>query len=92
MLIIMLYVIIDKFIVVFNKVPRKIKAIIVSKKYVLEDSISHMSPHDNVCIECTLLGDLGIPMLNYTDALFKKHCVTRFIGKSKQNLVVDNIS
>ena len=77
---------------VFNEVPRKIKAMVVSKKYVLEDNISHMSPHDNVCIECTLLGYLGVPMANYTEALFKKHCIIRFIGKSKQNLVVDNIS
>ena len=78
--------------VVFTKIPRKIKAILVSKKYVLEDNVSHMSAHDNVCIECTLLGDLGLPVVNYTDALFQKHCVIRYIGKSKHNLVVDNLS
>ena len=57
---------------IYGELPTKIKAIIVHKKLIIEDNISLMSPHDNVCIECTLLGDLGLPMQNYTEALFKK--------------------
>ena len=51
-----------------------------------------MSQNDNVCIECTLLGDLGKVMKNYKNALFQKNCLIRHIGKSKNNLVVDNLS
>ena len=78
--------------VVYDEFPKKIKALIVIKKFIMEDDVQHRSPHDNVCLECTLLGDLGEPMAMYTEALFKKHCVMRYIGKSKNNLVVDNLS
>ena len=44
---------------VYVELPRKIKAIIVHKKYIIEQDLSFISQHDNVCIECTLLGNLG---------------------------------
>ena len=65
---------------------------IVQKKYIMEDNVSQVSQHENVCIECTLLGELGNPIENYNDALFNKMCIIRHIGKSKNNLVVDNLS
>ena len=78
--------------VVYSELPKKIKAIIIEKKYVLEDNVSYVSPHDNICIECTILGDFGEPMEKYKNALFHKNCVIRHIGKSAMNLIVDNIS
>ena len=78
--------------VVYSELPKKIKAIIIEKKYVLEDNVSYISPHDNICIECTILGDFGEPMEKYKNALFHKNCVIRHIGKSAMNLIVDNIS
>ena len=77
---------------VYVELPRKIKAIIVQKKYIIKQNLSFMSQNDNVCIECTLLGDLGKVMKNYKNALFQKNCLIRHIGKSKNNLVVDNLS
>ena len=77
---------------VYVELPRKIKAIIVHKKYIIEQNLSNISQHDNVCVECTLLGDYGNVIEKYNKALFTKHCVTRHIGKSKNNLVVDNLS
>ena len=77
---------------VYVELPRKIKAIIVHKKYIIEQNLSNISQHDNVCVECTLLGDYGNVIDKYNKALFTKHCVTRHIGKSKNNLVVDNLS
>ena len=78
--------------IVYNELPKKIKAIIIEKKYVLEEDVSYISPHDNICIECTILGDYGEPMEKYKNALFQKHCVMRHVGKSAMNLIVDNIS
>ena len=78
--------------IIYHELPRKIKAIIVQKKYVIEESASEMSQHNNVCIECTLLGDFDNPIPNYNNALFHKICIIRFIGKSKNNLVIDNLS
>ena len=78
--------------IIHNELPSKMKALVVHKKFIIEDSTARISPHDNVCIECTILGDLGIPISDYSEALFSKHCITRRIGKSKNNLVVDNLS
>jgi len=77
--------------IVYNELPKKIKALIVSKKYIIGDNISQISQKENVCVECTLLGEFGKPMEKYTDALFKKICIIRHIGKSKNNLVVNNL-
>ena len=77
---------------IYSELPTKIKAMVVHKKFIIEGTAAHISPHDNVCIECTLLGNFGIPMEKYSEALFKKNCVTRFLGKSSNNLVVDNLS
>jgi len=78
--------------VIFNELPRKVKAIIVYKKYIMEKNVSQMSQNDNICIECTLLGDHGEVIENYSKALFKKICIIRYVGKGTNNLVVDNLS
>ena len=70
----------------------KIKAIILCKKYIIENNLSNVSQHDNVCIECILLVDYGRVINKYNKALFAKNCVIRHIGKSKINLVVDNLT
>ena len=78
--------------IIYHQFPSKIKALIVHKKYIIEDNSSHISPHENVCIECTLLGDLGVPIENYSGVLFTKNSVIRHIARSRNNLVVDNLS
>ena len=78
--------------IIYHQFPSKIKALIVDKKFIIEDTSSHISPHENVCIECTLLGDLGVPIANYSGVLFTKNSVIRHIARSRNNLVVDNLS
>ena len=77
---------------VYVEVPRKVKAIILHKKYIIEENLSLLSQHVNVCIECTLLGDFGKVIDNYSKALFTNLCIIRHVGRSKNNLVVDNLS
>ena len=77
---------------IYDELPKKIKAIILCKKYIIEQNLSNVSQHDNVCIECILLGDNGMVIDKYKEALFTKNCVIRHIGKSKNNLVVDNLT
>ena len=77
---------------IYDELPRKIKAIVLCKKYIIENNLSNISQHDNVCIECILLGDYGKAIDKYNKALFTKNCVIRHIGRSKNNLVVDNLS
>ena len=55
--------------IVFNELPKKVKAIIVYKKYMMENNVLQMSQNDNVCIECTLLGKLGEVI-----EIIQKHC------------------
>ena len=46
---------------------------------------------NNICVECTLLGKRGEAIINYNKALSTVGCVNYYVGKSANNLIVDNI-
>ena len=76
--------------IVYKELPQKFKALIVQK--IQNTSVTNQTVEANTCIECTLLGDRGLSMTNYCDTLFERHCVLRFVSKSKRNLIVDHLS
>ena len=77
---------------VFKDMPQRVKALIVQKKIRTHQSVTNQTVEGNSCLECTLLGERGLPMTNYFDALFERHCVLRFVSRSKNNLIVDNLT
>ena len=78
--------------ILYSELPRKMKALIVHKKYAIHKNLAYCKPEDNTCIECTLLGDRGLVIDNYDKALFQRACVSKYIDKSPNNLIVDNLS
>ena len=78
--------------IVFRELPTKVKALVIYKKYYIQNELSTLSKHENICVECTLLGEKGRSMLDYENALFGKNPIRRHIGNSNYNLIVDNLS
>ena len=77
---------------VLKEFPKQMKALVLHKKCTINNNVAYCSPQDNTCIECTLLGDRGLPIAGYEKALFDNTCVKRYITKSDVNLIVDNLS
>ena len=59
--------------------PQRVKALIVQKKIRTHQSVTNQTVEGNSCLECMLLGERGLSMTNYFDALFERHCVLRFV-------------
>ena len=77
---------------VYDEFPKKIKALVIHNKYVIHNNVAHFSRDENICLECTLLGDNGKVIVNYDRALFHRPCVIRYVVKGINNLIVDNLS
>ena len=77
---------------IYDEFPQKIKALIVYKKYTVHQNVAHCIAEENTCLECTLLGDKGMVINNYEKALFHRQCVTRYLLRGNNNLIVDNLS
>ena len=78
--------------IIHNEFPTKTKALIIHFKWTIFQNVAYCSPQENTCLECTLLGEKGLPIEYYDKALFHRHCVKKYINKSYNNLIVDNLS
>ena len=50
--------------------PKRVKAIVVHKKFIVKNSVANIMDVDNICVEVTLLTNGGNELTNYTRALF----------------------
>ena len=77
--------------IIFDDCPNKQKALVIHKRYVIMPTILHCEVPENICIECTFLGEGGYPTKEYHRALFKVASVASYILKSKSNCVASQI-
>ena len=66
------------------------KALILYKKYVVHNDAVLLLHISNLCVECTLLGERGIPKNQYVKALFSSGCVGRHVAKASGFLILNN--
>ena len=78
--------------IIFYELPEKVTAIVIHKKWrKLNQTIISPLYQDNICVECTLLGKKRVVVINYGKALFTIGCVDLYVGRSANNLIVNNI-
>ena len=77
----------SKDITIFEKLPKKVRAIVVHRKVKTKDNALGTLDVDNVALEVTLLGEGGDPITGYKEELFKAFCVYKWITNSKNSLV-----
>ena len=77
--------------VVYYEFPSKVKALILYKKYVVQNDAVLLLHISNLCVECTVLGERGIPMNLYVKALFSSGCVGRQVAKASTSLILNNM-
>ena len=74
-----------------HELPKRVKAVIIDQKMIINNDAVLLLHSSNFCLECTLLGERGLPIENYVNAIFAPGCINRFVAKSKTSLVVNNV-
>ena len=74
--------------VVKTEFPKRVKALIIHKKLMINPYLVGMCTIENICIECTIVKD----DYDYGEKeLFKTGVINRFIGKSEKNILVNRM-
>ena len=66
----------------------RLPAVILHKKYLINNNLVFNLSPDNLCIECTFLKVGGEEDINFTKALFHAKDVARYVQKTLTNVVV----
>ena len=78
--------------IIFHELPKKVLTMVIHKKWrKLQETIISPLHQNNICVECTLLGKKGVVIINYSKALFTVGCINLYVGRSANNLIVNNI-
>ena len=78
--------------IIFHELPKKVLGMVIHKKWrKLNENIISPLHQNNICVECTLLGKKGVVIINYSKALFTVGCINLYVGRSANNLIVNNI-
>ena len=67
--------------------PKRVKAIVVHKKFIVKNTVANIMDVDNICVEVTLLTNGGNELTNYTRALFSPGSVYKWCTSSKNSLI-----
>ena len=71
--------------------PAGVQAIIIHKRYLIDNSLILPNLPENFCLECTILHNGGVEHEMYTLTLFTLGSVSQFIQRSKQNIVISEL-
>ena len=66
----------------------RLPALIIHKKYLIEDNLVENKVSSNLCLECTFLLDGGEEDIRFTKVLFKAQDVAAYVQKTVSNTIV----
>ena len=73
--------------ILMKELPKKMAALVIHRKYKVDDNNMSQIYQDNICVECSVVKNGLIPYDLYTRQLFEPTAVIRYIMKSKSNIV-----
>ena len=74
--------------VVKSELPKRVRALVLHEKMMINPYLVGMCNIENICIECTIVKD----DYDYGEKeLFKTGVINRFIGKSDKNILVNRM-
>ena len=73
---------------VLKSMPKKIAALIIHKRYLINTLLAVTMVPENFCLECTFLKDGGQEDIRYSKVLCRINDVTTFLTKSRTNVIV----
>ena len=78
----------DERIIMKNFPKKRLPAVILHKRYLIQDNLVNNKVPDNLCIECTFLKKGGDEDINCTKLLFLAKDVATYVQRTTTNLVV----
>ena len=72
---------------VYVSFPKRVKAVVVHKKYIVSNTVMNVMDVNNICIEVTLLTNGGMELENYVRVLVAPGSVYKWCTSSKNSLV-----
>ena len=78
---------------IFKEMPAasEIKAVVLHQRYLITGVLYNNYTSDNICIETTILSKEGLEHPSYTRQLFKVDCISAYITKSKNNIIMSQL-
>ena len=73
--------------IVYVSFPKRVKAVVVHKKYIVSNTVMNVMDVNNICIEVTLLTNGGKEMENYAHVLISPGSVYKWCTSSKNSLI-----
>ena len=73
--------------IVMKELPKRMAALVIHRKYKVDDNNMSQTYQDNICVECSVVKTGLIPHDLYTRQLFEPTAVIRYIMKCKSNIV-----
>ena len=73
--------------IVMKELPKRMAALVIHRKYKVDDNNMSQTYQDNICIECSVVKEGLIPHDLNTRQLCEPTAVSRYIMKSKSNIV-----
>jgi hypothetical protein len=68
--------------------PKLIKGIVIHERRFIRGDLQNNNTTTNMCLECTILGPLGLPLADCTKQLFMLPTIQRYITKAKTNVLI----
>ena len=66
----------------------RLPALLIHKKYLIDDNLVEKKKASNLCLECTFLMEGGDEDIRFTKVLFKAQDVVGYIQKTVSNTIV----
>jgi hypothetical protein len=77
--------------VVHITLPTRFQALIIHRRMLMDNSLLLPNVPENFCLEVTLLHEGGVEHVRFTKKLFELGCITQYIQKSQQNIIISEL-
>lgn len=74
--------------IVMKEIPKKMMALVIHKKYYIENYYSQTVDSKNICVECTWIVEGGYEHPTYKKSLFTAEVIQAHVTRTKTNLIV----
>jgi hypothetical protein len=74
--------------IILSSLPTGVEAIIIHRRLLIDNGLLIPNVPENFCLEATILHDGGVEHDRYTKTIFELGCISQFVMRSKQNIII----
>jgi hypothetical protein len=74
--------------ILLTSLPTGVEALIIHRRLLIDNALLIPNVPENFCLEVTILHDGGMEHERYTKKCFELGCISQFVQRSKQNIII----